>query len=63
MKQAAPTVQTAFRLPVELVERLDAYAEHMREKNPGLLLSRADVVRNLLYQALDLVDHEKWRQK
>ncbi len=47
---------TGFRLPTELVERLDAYAERLRAEHPGLSLSRTDAVRELLTFALDQKD-------
>lgn len=47
-----PTIQCAFRLPASLVERLDAHAVHMSEKNPGVTFTRADAVRLLLTSAL-----------
>ena len=50
---AEPTQQVAFRLPVSLVERLDAYAEHMSKEQPGIDFTRADAVRALLTRALD----------
>jgi hypothetical protein len=50
---ADPTQQVAFRLPVSLLERLDAYADRMRDAQPGLTVTRADVVRVLLARALD----------
>ncbi|MBT3218230.1 MAG: hypothetical protein HN348_04010 [Proteobacteria bacterium] len=53
--------QVAFRLPTELVERLDRHAERLRQKNPGIRVSRADAVRLLLWKALELVDKE-WNE-
>jgi hypothetical protein len=41
------TMQTAFRLPVELVKRLDRAALAL-EAECGVPISRADVVRKLL---------------
>ena len=45
--------QTAFRLPVSLLARLDRYAKRMRDEQKGLNVTRADVVRLLLTRALD----------
>ena len=53
---AGSTQQTGFRLPIELVERLDAYAEQLRKEQPGMTIRRADVVRLLLTRALDELD-------
>lgn len=51
-------IQTAFRLPSALVERLDAYAERLRQNVPGVRISRADVVRLVLGRGLDQVERE-----
>lgn len=48
-----PTQQTAFRLPVSLLGRLDHHVEHLRAEQPGMNITRADVVRLLLTRALD----------
>lgn len=45
-------VQCAFRLEESLVERLDAYAKEMGQKQPGLVFTRADAVRVLLTKSL-----------
>ena len=49
------TQQVAFRLPLSLLARLDQHAERMRAEQKGLTVTRADVVRLLLMQALDNV--------
>lgn len=46
-----PTVQVAFRLPVELVAALDEAAA-AAEGFPGVRVTRSDVVRALLVDAL-----------
>ncbi|MBI2892197.1 MAG: hypothetical protein HYY06_01505 [Deltaproteobacteria bacterium] len=46
------TKQTAFRLPEDLLERLDAYAVKLGRDLPGLGVTRADAVRTLLEQGL-----------
>ncbi len=46
------TQQTAFRLQKELVKKLDAYGARLRSEQPGLEVTRADVVRMLLTRAL-----------
>ena len=62
------TTQTAFRLPVDLVEQLDALAERLqgaraRHDPPGLPaapVTRADVVRMLLVRGLaELAEQEQ----
>ena len=42
-----------FRLPEDLVMRLDRHAAKLREKQPGLHITRADALRLLLTAALD----------
>lgn len=50
------TTQTAFRLPNDLIERLDRYVDKLNADSPGIELSRADVVRMLLTKGLDAAD-------
>lgn len=49
-------VQAAFRLPHELVERLDAQVARMRREAPGFRISRADVLRLALRRGLDALE-------
>ena len=42
-----------FRLPADLVKRLDKHAERMQAEQPGLQATRADALRVLLTEALD----------
>ncbi|MEY4550654.1 MAG: hypothetical protein RL685_6849 [Pseudomonadota bacterium] len=53
---SAATQQTAFRLPTELLARLDAYAARLRFEQPGVNVTRADAVRLLLTRALDEIE-------
>lgn len=46
------TVQVAFRLPVDLVRRLDGYAEGLEAAEPGRIVSRAEAARILLLRGL-----------
>jgi predicted transcriptional regulator len=43
----------AFRLPSELVKRLDKHAERLRREQPGPRWTRADALRILLSEALN----------
>lgn len=52
------TKQAAFRLPVSLLVRLDDLAAAMTQKQPGISVTRADVVRMLLLRALEAAEHE-----
>ena len=56
MEENMATKQVAFRLPLELVERLDAFAARMEKESPGLRITRADAARLLLTRGLDDVD-------
>lgn len=49
------TRQTAFRLPVSLIDRLDGYCANTA-KRTGIQVSRTDVVRALITLGLDLLD-------
>lgn len=46
------TLMTHFRLSTELVKRIDAHASRLRERFPGLLISRSDALRMLVERAL-----------
>jgi hypothetical protein len=50
------TVQVGFRLPADLVKRIDAYAARIANENPGLEITRVVAVKALLTQALDAVE-------
>jgi hypothetical protein len=49
----APMPVVPFRLPVDLVARLDERAACLARKTPGLQVTRADALRVLLTRALD----------
>jgi sulfate adenylyltransferase subunit 1 (EFTu-like GTPase family) len=49
----AETQQTAFRLPVDLIERLDKHVKRLQDAAPGMNITRADAVRVLLTRGLD----------
>jgi len=55
------TQQTAFRLPPDLIRRLDKLAARYSREQPGLSFTRADVVRVLLARsvAAEEARHEK----
>jgi predicted DNA-binding protein len=56
-------VQLAFRVPADLVQRLDAHAERLSRDNPGLEFTRTDAVRTLLTRALDEIEAGAKRRK
>ena len=41
------------RVPIELIQRLDQELERRRREEPGRVISRADIVREILYRELD----------
>jgi hypothetical protein len=49
-KDDEPTVQVAFRLPESIVKALDEVAKDLSP--PGITISRTDVLRVLLFEAL-----------
>lgn len=49
--------QFALRLPAEVIARLDALGARLRSQRPGLRLSRADVTRMLILDALGRMEH------
>lgn len=51
--------QLVVRLPKDLLERVDAYAERLRAEQPGPAWKRSDVVRLLLARALDAAESPK----
>jgi hypothetical protein len=54
--------QLVVRLPKALLERVDAYAERLREQQPGPSWKRSDVVRLLLARALDAAEPKTQRK-
>ncbi len=48
-----PTVQVAFRLDPELVDWIDSEAERITTEQPGMKVTRVDVVRMILTRAKD----------
>ncbi len=45
--------QIVVRLPVDLADKIDAYAEKLRREQPGPKWSTSDVVRKVLAEALE----------
>jgi hypothetical protein len=45
--------QVAFRLPGDLVDKIDEKANALRQQTPGMRVTRADVVRAILVRGLD----------
>ena len=54
--------QIVVRLPASLVERIDAYAERLREEQPGPAWRRSDVVRLLVTRSLASEKPKKTRR-
>ncbi len=49
-------VSTPIRLPEALRRRLDAYAGRLRREQPGITITRSDVMRLLLERGLDALE-------
>ena len=52
-------MQTALRIPTDLVDRLDAYIAKLRKKQRGIKVTRSDAIRLLLSRALDDAERER----
>lgn len=52
-----------LRCSSDLIERLDSAVERARKKNPGRVVSRADIVREVLYAGLEERKEESCRTK
>ena len=53
------TIQTAVRLPTELIDRIDKLLLKLRKKQRGTRVTRSDVMRVLLSRALDDAERER----
>jgi len=60
--EMAAAKMAAFRLPEEMIGRLDAYAARLSEQT-GITITRADVVKKLLGEGLDRVEGEAKKRK
>ena len=58
-----PTTQLAIRFPTALVERVEAHVTRMRRASPGVNVTRADAIRALVIDALDLADEQEREAK
>ena len=57
------TTRVALRLPSSLVAKLDEHAERMRRAQPGVEVSRTDVVRFLLTCAIAQLEPPRSRSR
>lgn len=51
--ESSVTVPVVFRLPADLVDRLDAYVERLNGADPATRVTRTAVVRQLLMAVLE----------
>lgn len=51
--------QLAVRLPLDLVERIEAHAARLREATPGITVSRVGALRSVLLAGLDVVEQTR----
>jgi predicted transcriptional regulator len=49
---AEETAVVSIRLPIDLVRRLDRYADELRAVTPGVNITRTDAARAILTRAL-----------
>jgi hypothetical protein len=56
--QTAPRSQIAVRFLDDDLGRIDAYLERLREKVPGVQLTRADAIRSLVARGLGAEGHD-----
>jgi hypothetical protein len=61
MPETRQMKQIFTRMPDDLIEALDRYTERRQREQPWTNVTRSDVVRELLYQALGV--QEKGREK
>jgi hypothetical protein len=59
--ESPESFQVAIRLPKDLVDWIDAYAEELNEARPGLKVTRSSAIRILLEQAKADVDRARGR--
>lgn len=52
----ADPVNQNFRASAELMARVDAYAERLRQQTPGVSIGRSDAIRALLLIGLSAVE-------
>ena len=56
-------VTASVRLPVSLMKKIDRRVKRLTQLTPGVTITRADVIRNLLAKAINDDDtvEEKWQ--
>lgn len=61
-KKEVKDAQIVVRLPSALVDRVDAYAERLRDEQPGPAWTRSDVVRLLVARGLESVEPKRGKR-
>ena len=56
---AAKDKQIVVRLPAELADKIETFAEQLRREQPGPKWSTSDVVRKVLSEALEATTKRK----
>jgi hypothetical protein len=63
-QELAREVQVSvFRLPPDLLQRIDRYAERLRKEAPWSNATRTDAVRALLLRGLEAASHDEEERK
>lgn len=56
------TLQVGFRMPTDLVKRIDAHAAKLEADRPGSRVTRSDAIRELLEIALRQTEGRKGKR-
>ena len=58
-----PVITASVRLPAKLMRKIDRRVKRLTQLTPGVTVTRADVIRNLLDQAINYDDaiEAKWQ--
>ncbi len=61
--RTAKTKVITWRLPEDILERLDRHADRMTAASPGLSFTRSDAARVVLCKGLDTLEAEASKKK
>jgi hypothetical protein len=53
MPMSDPTIKISFRLPRELVNRIDGYARALSDVVPGVPFNRTEAIKTLIERGLE----------
>lgn len=58
-----PQVTISGRFPESLVERLDKVAEHLQATQPGIRVTRSEVIRLATFRGIELLETEQKKKR